>query len=190
MRLLCVIPVLALAACKPPPTDEAGSRGTLVEFPKGPSKPIDSPDSENAIWAASATEGRIIYGNPGEAPMLALACVDEGAQPKLEITRFALADEGAGAFMALVGNSHIARVPVDAVPSGTAFIWSGQIDTGDPDIEVLTGQRPVTVTVPGAGMITLNPSERPRELIEQCRGPVTEDLEPDPEISEDAEPAL
>lgn len=169
--LALTLPIIALAACKPPPTDDAEARGALAVEQKGPSMPIDSPDSENAIWADSVTPNRIIYGNPGEAPMLALSCEEEtGADANLRITRYALADEGAGAFMALVGNSHIARIPVDATPSGTAFIWSGVVAANHPDLEVLTGQKAVTATTPGAGMVTLNPSGKPRELIENCRG--------------------
>ncbi|WP_427964841.1 hypothetical protein [Altererythrobacter sp.] len=184
---LC-LPLIALAACKPPPTDETRARFPLDGQRDGPSQPIDSPDSSNAIWADSKTPGRIIYGNPGEAPMLALACVEEAGTPMLQITRYAPADEGAGALMALIGNAHIERLPVDAVEAAPeAYLWEGSYPASAPALEVLTGRREVSLTIPGAGKLTLNPSERPRMLIESCRGDQKEDAEI---VSEGAEPAL
>jgi len=181
---LLFLPLLALAGCKPPPTDEAGARGTLVQVQRGPSEPIDSPDSTNAIWADSAVADRIIYGNPGEAPMLAIACVGSGEQSQLIITRITPADEGAGAFIALIGNSHVARFEIDATPVGTGFVWEGSIAPDDPRLEVLTGRREVTATVPGGGMITLNPSERPARLIDTCRARLDPVAEPEADPSE------
>lgn len=166
---ILLLPLLALAACKPPPTDDATSRGLRVELNRGPSEPIDSPDSSNAIWTESKTQGRLIYGNPGEAPMVALACIETEGHPALRFTRYAPADKGAGAFLALIGNAHVTRIPVDATQFGESFLWEGSLPAGDPDWEVLTGRREVTATIPGAGMVTLNPSEKPAVLIENCR---------------------
>ena len=181
-------PMLALPACKPPPTDEDVSRGVMIDLERSPSDPIDSPDSTNAIWAKSSTEGRLIYGNPGEAPLVALACIEADGAPALRFTRYAIADEGAGAFLALIGNAHVARIPVDATAFGKAFLWEGTLAANDPDWEVLTGRREVTATIPGAGKVTLNSSEKPALLIEQCRVPKPEVVkaegvtEPDPAL--------
>ncbi len=191
--VLAAIAVLAvfapLAGCKPPPTDETAARGVMIDMQHGPSEPIDSPDSSKAVWADSATPGRLIYGNPGEAPMLALACVEAGGAPTLRFTRYALADEGAGAFLALIGNAHVARIPVDATAFGEAFLWEGALAAGDPDWEVLTGRREVTATIPGAGMVTLNPSDKPAALIEQCREPVPAETEPKADPATEPDPA-
>ncbi|MEP5938461.1 MAG: hypothetical protein ABJ239_09050 [Erythrobacter sp.] len=133
---------------------------------------------------------RVIYGQPGEAPMLALTCEDSGQgtgqNAAMRITRFANADEGSGAFFALIGNGHVARIPVDSTAYRETFIWEGSIAVSDPDIEVLTGPRRITATLPGAGMLTLNPSTLPGALIENCRG--TSDLSDDM-LSDDAPPA-
>ena len=177
--LILFLPLLALAACKPPPTDEADARGTLVIPQKGPSEPIDSPDSENAIWVSSATPGRIIYGNPGEAPMMALACIGDGSDSLIHITRITRADEGAQAFIALIGNSHVARFEIDATEARSGFVWEGTIAPDDPRLEVLTGRRSVTATVPGGGMITLNGSTLPGRIIDSCR------VRFDPSIADD-----
>lgn len=164
-----LLPTLALAACKPPPTDEAGARGALVEKREAPSEPIVSPDTSEAIWAPSSIPGRIIYGNVGEAPLLALECLDDGEEPRLRVDRYTLADEGAGALLAFVGNSHILRMKVDATALGDVFVWEGNVPASEPSLEVLTGRREATATVPGGGKLTLNPSELPRDLIENCR---------------------
>lgn len=169
------IPILlvtaALAACKPPVTDADMARGDApVTKASGPSDPLPSPNVEGAIWAPSKTPQRILYGKPGEVPLMALACLETPEQPpRLLITRFAPADAGAGAFLALIGNSHVARVPVDAVKVNGTHIWQGSMALDDPDIEVLTGRREIAATLPGAGRVVLNPGEGPVRLIEDCR---------------------
>ena len=166
-----LLAIAALAACKPPATDADMARGDapLAEA-RGPSDPLPSPDAEGAIWAPSKQPQRILYGKPGEVPLMALACQHEpGKAPRLLITRFAPADEGAGAYLALIGNSHIARVPVDSVEVDGAHIWQGSMSLDDPDIEVLTGRREIGATLPGAGRLVLNPGEGPVQLIEECR---------------------
>lgn len=160
---------LALASCKPPPTDDEVNRAQVEQAATGPSEPIDSPNTENAIWANGIREGRIIYGEPGEAPLMSIECVRTESAPQLLITRHAAADEGAQAFMALIGNGHVARVPVDATLVDGQSVWQGTFDPRDPKIEVLTGRRSLTATVPGAGIVRLNSSARPMALVEACR---------------------
>lgn len=176
---------LAASACKPPPTDaDIASRDAAL--PTGPSEPIDSPDTEGALWSDSpVTPGRIIYGIPGNAPLIALDCTQSGGQPMIRLTRYALADEGAGALAALIGNGHVARIPVDATEADGASIWVAEIAAGSADWEVLTGTREVAVTIPGAGRLVLNPSPRPAQFIEQCRETASTGT-----ISADAQPAL
>ncbi|MEL6876945.1 MAG: hypothetical protein AAGL68_02470 [Pseudomonadota bacterium] len=175
----------ALTACKPPPTDADMARDMPEDTPRGPSEPIDSPDVEGAIWAASATPWRIVYGKPGEAPLVALACLDEGPETTLRVTRFAPADEGAGAVLAFVGNGHIGRMKVDATEVNGASVWQGDDPAADTDWEPLTGPRELTLTVPGAGMVTLNPSSLPVDLVAGCRGGK---LAPGPELAPEEGP--
>lgn len=161
----------ALAACKPPASDTDMARGKMpVTHADAPSDPLPSPDTEGALWAPSKAPQRILYGKPGQPPLLALACLGApGTPPRLQITRFAPADEGAGAFLALIGNSHVARVPMDAVRVDGALIWQGSIALDDPHVEVLTGRREIGATLPGAGRVVLNPGDAPVRLIEECR---------------------
>ena len=165
-----MIAMLALAACKPPVVDDDSARGGSGATTVAPLPPIPSPESEGAIWSVGDGPARIIYGQPGSHPYLALACEDPGPKGNIRITRYAPADEGAGALLALVGNSHVARIAVDATWNGRAWIWEGTISAHSPNLEVLTGQREATATVPGGGEVVLNPSHAPAQLISECRG--------------------
>ena len=173
MRLAAISSTLglfaALNACKPPPTDAdmvAGDMAAQV----GPSEPIDSPDTEGAIWSDSPiTTGRIIYGIPGEAPLLALGCGDMGDHPSILITRYAPADEGAEAVAAFIGNGHVARIPVYATDIDNGSFWRTEISAFSEELEVLTGTRELAVTIPGGGRLVINPSQLPGAFIEECR---------------------
>jgi len=161
--------LLAAHACKPPPTD-ADMASRDVAALDGPSAPIDSPETEGAVWSDSPiSTSRIIYGMPGEPPLLALGCGDMGDHPSIVITRYAPADEGAGALAAFIGNGHVARIPVDATEIDNGSYWHAELSVFSEEMEVLTGTREVAVTIPGAGRLVLNPSPRPGDFIEACR---------------------
>lgn len=160
-----------LAGCKPPPTDSAVARVTLERSAKAPSEPIPSPDVTGAVWAQGPNPQRLVYGKPGQPVLLALECLAPGAvDARIRITRHAPADEGAGALLALIGNGWIGRFPVDATKVGAQTFWQGDVPAAAPQWEALKPAREATVTVPGAGLLRLNPSPLPIALIEQCRG--------------------
>lgn len=165
-----------LAACKPPPTDMGLDRELPAAEPSYAPDPLPSPETEGAVWAASeSAEGRIVYGIPGQSALMALDCLDA---ERVRITRLSPADEGAGVMLALVGNGAIGRIPLDASAHGKRFVWQGEVLADAFELEPFAGPRQVTATVPGAGMITLNPSSLPQEFLEACRGPADEDAEP------------
>ncbi|QFT78454.1 hypothetical protein [Erythrobacter sp. THAF29] len=185
MRRIALVAVLAFAACKPPPTDAGLDRAMPAEEPIFASDPLPSPDTEGAMWAPSTEEGRIIYGKPGEPALVSLECVErEGQSEALRITRLSPADEGAGALLALIGNGAIGRIEVDATEVGSRHVWQGELPAADTAWEPLAGPRQVTVTVPGAGMVTLNPSEMPWQLLNECRGNLEAIDEPEAEASD------
>lgn len=123
------------------------------------------------MWASSEKiEKRLIYGIPGSPALLALECVDQpGELAALSITRLAEADENAEAMLAMVGNGHIGRIPVDATETGDRYVWRGEAMAADTVWEPLNGPRELIATVPGAGTVALNPDPLPGELIEACR---------------------
>ena len=162
----------ALAGCKPPPTDAAVERVSLETTVSGPSAPLPSPDTTDALWTQAAAPMRLVYGVPGQPVLLALECRDpQTPQARLRITRHTPADEGAGALLALIGNGWIGRFPVDATPVGGAVLWQGEVPAGRREWDALKPEREATVTVPGAGLVRLNPSPLPMALISACRQP-------------------
>lgn len=163
-----------LFSCKPPATDGYVERMPLGEARDAPSAPLASPDTEGAIWADSDRPLRLIYGRPGETPLFALACERDGDAARIRITRFVAADPKAKALLALIGNGHMERLPVDATWNGRVWLWEGVLEADHPSLEVLTGPRDVEATIPGAGSVVLNPSQRPMRLIEACRQPPEE----------------
>ncbi|MEP3051042.1 MAG: hypothetical protein ABJP48_08050 [Erythrobacter sp.] len=176
--LTLIVPMFALAACKPPPTDADMSREMPAPQSPSPSVALDSPPSDGAIWAPSSTPNRIIYGQPGEAPQMALACIRPAADLQtgssrnstLRITRIAAADEDAGALLALIGNGHIGRIAVDATEVSGRAIWQGELPAESTAWEPFAGPRQITATVPGAGMVTLNAGNVAWDFLVQCRG--------------------
>jgi hypothetical protein len=160
-----------LAGCKPPPTDSAAARVSLLASEEGPSAPIASPDVTGAVWAATANPLRLVYGIPGQPVLLALECRDPAApDARLTITRHAPADPGASALLALIGNGFIGRFPVEATSRKDQRVWEGEAPALTPEWDALKPEREATVTVPGAGLVKLNPSPLPQELITACRG--------------------
>ena len=169
MRSAFPLGLLALAACQPPAADSYVERSDIRPATRQASEPLPSPDTQGAVWAEVEGQDRLIYGKPGKAPLFAIACVLDGDQVGLRLTRYSPADRGAKAFMAVIGNGHVARLKVDAVPVGDVTLWQGETSIDNQRLEALTGARGVEATVPGAGTLKLNASNRPGVLIERCR---------------------
>ena len=176
MRHLVLISLLALAACKPPPTDADMLRKMPETTPTFASAPLPSPETQGALWALSSrSDKRIIYGVPGDPVLLSLECqdVDDAGKSAIIVTRFSPADKGAGALLAFIGNEHIGRIAVDATEMGEDTFWQGQLGALDDAWAPLAGPGELTSTVPGAGMVTLNPSPLPGLLIVACRAGIS-----------------
>ncbi len=164
-----------LAACKPPPTDAAVARVSLLAPTAGASAPLASPDTTAAVWASTDKPLRLVYGVPGQPVLLALECLDPAKpEARLRITRHAPADEGAAALLALIGNGWIGRFPVDATTIGGRVLWQGEVPAQQREWNALKPEREATVTVPGAGLVRLNPSPLPMQLVTTCRNEARE----------------
>ena len=173
MRSLLLGGLALLAACTEA-SDNYTAREVAEEAPSRPSEPLLSPDTEGAVWAPS-DENRIVYGQPGQAPYMTLACEpgDDGRE-KIQIERLVAADQDAKAVLALIGNGHVVRLFVDAEAletGGTAQQrWVGRYRPDEADLDVLTGRGRIEATIPGAGSLILNPSSLPGDIIAKCRG--------------------
>ncbi len=172
--LIALLAAAAIPACKPPPTDSDMARAATIVSLQAPSAPHPSPDTKDAIWRLSEKqEGRLVYGVPGEPALLALECrpgPDE-ALGIIRIMRYAPADRDAGALLALIGNGAIGRLEVDATRQGKRQIWQGEAPADNIGWEPLDGPREITATVPGAGLVRLNPSPLPMQFLRDCRSP-------------------
>ena len=112
----------------------------------------------------------MVYGVPGKPVLLAIECLAPASpEARLRITRHAAADEGASALLALIGNGEIGRFPVAATPVGGRALWQGEVSALRREWDALKPEREATVTVPGAGLVRLNPSPLPMALISACR---------------------
>lgn len=160
-----------LAACQPPATDDYSERDNSAQHRLAPSPPIASPDVTDAIWVASDHGARLLYGIPGEKPMLVLSCEGSREKPELRIIREAPSDRGAKALFALIGNGHEERVDMDAAWTGKRWLWEGRFDANDPRLDVFDGPREVEATLPGGGTLLLKPSTLPGEFLQKCRDP-------------------
>lgn len=159
-----------LAGCKPPPTDAAVARVSLLGPTGAPSEPLPSPDVTGAVWTSTANPLRLVYGVPGKPVLIALECLEPASpEARLRITRHAPADPGASALLALIGNGWIGRFPVDATTVGNRALWQGEVPAAAREWDALKPVREATVTVPGAGLVRLNPSPLPMALVEACR---------------------
>lgn len=177
-RLAASLVVLAAgmltAGCKPPPTDNEAARAATIVNLQAPSAPNPSPDTTGAVWSISARhDRRIIYGIPGQPVLLALECLaaSDTDPARIRISRYAPADKGAGALLALIGNGAIGRIEVDATKQGQRQIWQGEAEASYGGWEALAGPREITATVPGAGLVRLNPSPLPMAFLDGCRNP-------------------
>jgi hypothetical protein len=179
LAALAGLALTGLAGCKPPPTDSAVARVSLFEAASAPSEPLPSPDVTGASWASTANPLRLVYGVPGQPVLLALECLDPASPTaRLRITRHAPADEGASALLALIGNGWIGRWPVEATRVGGKSLWQGEVPAFERQWDALKPEREATVTVPGAGLLKLNPAPLPLALVTACRGSAAKAGEP------------
>lgn len=160
--------IVTLGACKPPAADDYVSR-TQIAPRAAPAEPIESPDTDGAIWASAEESDKVLYGQPGGRPLFALECRAAQLVPEVRYTRYARADPRAKAILALIGNGHVERFKIDATRIAEVWLWQGAVPAIAPQLDVLTGTREVEATVPGAGSLMLNPGPLPRELIDRCR---------------------
>lgn len=178
--------LVVVAACRPPASDRYVERVALADTKDGPRVLMASPDVEGAIWAGSGGPERIVFGQPGSAPLLALECAGDRAERAVVVTRFAATDAEAKGMMALIGNGHVERLKIDARRSGNGWLWEGRYAPADTRLDAITGARGLELTIPGAGTLKLPAGTRPGELIERCRRLSSPEAEAQPDAQSTA----
>lgn len=167
--LIATTLALTLAACSQSPAatvrDGAPDNAVRIIMPEGEAFPGARDTASTPSWAAAPDAQVARFGEPGDAPLVSVAC-REGV---LVVTRHAAAPVGAQALFALVGSEGILRLPVDAtsVPGQRGYLWQGTLTADDARAAVLRG--PFTGTLPGAGMIKVSAGSAIGDVIARCR---------------------
>ncbi|TIX50608.1 hypothetical protein [Alteraurantiacibacter aquimixticola] len=161
--------VLVLAACG----EEAPAPQQRVDLgeprPAAPEVMAVSPDTSEATWSVDEDGQSIEFGNLGEGPLLTLACRLGGEEPQMAVIRHAAARPGLSALFPVIGNGMRSRFMVDAVLEENEWRWEGVLPADDPQLDVFTGTRALTATLPGRGMLEIRGSRIPGEFVTWCR---------------------
>ena len=185
LRALPFLALVSLAACGQGESN-AAQRIDLEQAHRAPlSVPATSPDTTGATWSVSADGQAIDFGNPGAPPLISLGCDLAQNPPAIVIVRHAETRPGQSALFPVLGNGMRSRFLVDAVlhqdegSTRREWRWEGALPADDPQLDVFTGPREITATLPGAGMLEIAGSRIPGEFVEWCRrgGNVTEIVE-------------
>lgn len=169
----CAIPAIAalalLSGChrKPP---EPQQRVELNDTPPSlVETPLASPDTSKAVWIRDRSGKAIDFRNPGDKPMLTLACLPGKDGPLIAIIRHVPSRPGETALFPVIGNGEKARFKVQASLRHGHWLWEGKVPANDPQTNVFTGSHALRATLPGGGTLEIGGSRIPRQFLESCR---------------------
>ena len=166
-----VLALSLLGACDQPSSEQPAQsqRIAIAEARRAQLRPIEVPDTSEARWAVDEGGQAIRFGNAGEAPLLTLDCRLGEEPPQMRIIRHVQAQPGEGALFPVIGNGMRSRFLVDAKLEDGEWRWEGTVPASDPMLDVFTGPRQLTATLPGGGMLEIGGSRIPGEFITWCR---------------------
>lgn len=171
-----------LAACSAAASDNVVQKFSLEEIHSQP-EPIlaASPDVTNAVWASLDNASSLRFGKPGEAPLFSLTCEQAQASgPFIHIVRYAPADPGAKALLALLGARMNARLAAETHSQGGAWRWESRTPAIDPQLDVFLDGGAVEATLPGGGTLKLAASAEPARVVNACRHGLTAHVTAEP----------
>lgn len=162
---------LFLSACQQSPDETAPppQRVAFGDASRALLKPLNSPDTSAARWVVNETGQAIHFGNEGAGPLLTLDCRLSEDPPQMRIVRHVRARPGQGALLPVIGNGMRSRFLVDAALEDGEWRWEGTVRADDPMLDVFTGPRALTATLPGGGMLEIAGSRIPGEFVTWCR---------------------
>jgi len=170
----CVVLLLAsalLSACGSEDPTPAHSQRITLDRPGAPPQTFAIETETDAMAWQVRPDGRsLAWGPPGGAPQLTLECMlSDEAEPQISIIRHVAAPPGAQAFFAVLGNGMAARMKVEAALSDSEWRWEGSYPASAAQLDVFTGPRDITATLPGGGMLEIAGSDLPRQFVQWCR---------------------
>lgn len=160
---------LLLSACQQQADEPPPQRVAFGDASRALLKPLDSPDTSKARWEVDANGQSIHFGHASEAPLMTLDCRIDEKPPQMRIIRHVRARPGQGALFPVIGNGMRSRFLVDAKLESGEWLWEGTVTARDPMLDVFTGPRDLTATLPGGGMLEIAGSRIPGEFITWCR---------------------
>lgn len=181
---------LPLAACSAAASDNVVQKFSFEEIGSQP-EPIlaASPDVTHAVWAALDSANSLRFGKPGETPLFSLTCEEaQGAGPFIHMVRYAPADPGAKALLALLGARMNARLAAETHSEGGAWRWESRTPALDPQLDVFLDGSAVEATLPGGGTLKLAASAEPARIVTACRHGMTAQATAEP-VTPPAPPA-
>lgn len=111
---------------------------------------------------------------------MTLACDVDSVPPELIIIRHARAFPGQTALFPVLGNGMSSRFPVDATLDDGEWHWEARLLADDPQLDVFSGTRDITATLPGRGMLEIGGGRITGEFLEWCRaGGIPDPVESD-----------
>ena len=131
-----------------------------------------SPDSSEWGWTVDQSGQAIHFGPRGDSqskPWLTLDCRLGDDPPEMRIIRHAPTRPGLKALFPVQGNGVRSRFFADATLDKGEWRWEAAVPADDPQLEVFTGPRDITATMPGAGMLEIAGSRIPGEFVAWCR---------------------
>ena len=168
-RVIVVMPVLLLvAACERAEAPVDSKRISLEDARGQAQEPLPSPDTENARWTVAPNGQAVAFGNPGEPPLLSLACRVKDDPPTIRVIRHVEARPGEKALFPVIGNGTTARFKADAALDDGEWRWQASLPADDALLHVFTGAREIEATLPGAGTLRIGGSRIPGEFITWC----------------------
>ncbi|MFB0610847.1 hypothetical protein [Aurantiacibacter poecillastricola] len=174
---------MAVTACERQPAarQQGVQRVSLDDAGKRQAGAEPSPDTSQAVWQVSEDGQAIRYGDRGADPLLTLACDVDEEPPQLVIIRHARAYPGQGALFPVIGNGINSRFLVDAALADGEWHWEARLPADDPQLEVFSGTRDITATLPGRGTLEIEGTRITGEFLEWCQAggrpePVESDL--------------
>jgi hypothetical protein len=167
MALACL--ALLLSACEQEADEPQAQRVAFGDASRALLTPLNSPDTSEARWLVDEGGQAISFGNEGERAMLTLDCRLSEDPAQMRIVRHVRARPGQGALLPVIGNGMISRFLVDAKLEGGEWRWEGTVRAADPMLDVFTGPRPLTATLPGGGLLEIGGSRVPGEFVTWCR---------------------
>ena len=179
-RRLIPLTLLTLAACSPSgEQSQAPDNAIRMPLPTEPA-PLEAPPAqpEGAVWS-SLSNGSVAFGLPGQPPLLEVACTHAAdGTAMVRYTRRTRAEAGAKALLAIEGNRHVARVPLDVVKPGDPGEWQGAMPAKLETAGAIKGGLEMTATLPGGGALKLPPYSGAGALLDSCRA---SDVKPKPD---------